>query len=170
MSFPNFTAELAVYKSVRTYRTTHSSLPVRLGVLPQQGQDCFRICTDFPANNQCFWECSPSSGDGLPGPRPEPPGPSERSGCFRDGTSSTGWRLRECYTLPGSSGQATHCLWTDECPKPGCGPCSCTFQPDGRGTCTHQCFRYGVQANGGQRGDYTRSCKPTTIGPPPPRQ
>lgn len=160
MNTPTFTAEASLYKTSRQYWMTATNTSSGQ-VLPQGSFDeCVR------SDSICSLECSR---------RGNPSGCQdacnsgfldcvrdleliERSGCFRDRTSSTGWRLRECTTLPGASGQATQCSWSDECPAPGCGACTCTRAPDGARTCTQQCFTYSPMT--GQDLTYTRSCVP----------
>src|SRR5882672_2026896 len=102
-----------------------------------------------------FLACIPE--DGEEGGRSGEGRLIERSGCFPDTTSSTGWRLRECETFTGSSGQATRCNASDQCPAPGCGLCKCTRAPNGTSTCIEQCFRYN-QA-GGASPNPPRACK-----------
>jgi hypothetical protein len=180
-------------------RARGSSMPLRLGwwcicftlsllltghVLAQEsfgdcvrfGGGCSRGCGERGNPSGCQAQCAigflgcvsgvPRGGDGGGGGRRV----IERSGCLRDRTSSTGWRLRECFTLPGAPGQATRCSSTDECPAPACGPCACTSQPGGRVTCIKQCFRYSASLGDEQGNEvpYTRSC--TVVGRPPSPQ
>jgi len=176
MNMPGFTAEDSLYKTSGQYWMTATNTSTGQ-VLPQQDSfsECVQSsnsCTDVCASlnwptgcgqacNDAFLDCTLSrslgDGGGAGGGRL-----IERSGCFLDRTSSTGWRLRECYTIPGASGQATRCSWSDECPAPGCGPCRCTRAPDGTRTCTEQCFRYSQMT--GHALTSARSCVPA---PPP---
>jgi|SRR6266508_3751338 len=137
------------------------------GQCVQSSNSCGDSCAsqNWPAGcgqacNEVFLNCSLSrsggQGGGLGGGRL-----IERSGCFPDRTSSTGWRLRACATVTGAPGQATRCSWSDECPTPGCGPCKCTRAPNGTYTCTNQCFRYN---QAGRPSPSPRACKP-----PPPK-
>lgn len=95
-----------------------------------------------------FATCASEVGEGdRSNPGSGAPTTVESSGCFRDRTSSTGWRLRECTTV---IGLGRNCTWSDECPAPGCGPCRCV--------CTQQCFRYGPTL--GETIVYSPRCSP----------
>jgi len=176
-TIPGFKAEASLYKTSSRYWMMATNTSAGL-VLPQQtsfgecvrfGRICSAECSRRGSPSGCqdacsigFLGCVGDLGEGdLGGGRGGGRRLIERSGCFREATSSTGWRLRECITIPGASGQATRCNWSDECPAPGCGPCKCGHAPNGAHTCTQQCFRYSQMT--GQALPYTRSCIP----PPP---
>ncbi len=173
MTIPGFTAGASLYKTSGQYWMAAFNTSTGQ-VLPQQ--DSFGDCVRFggacaaECNNRgnpagcpeacsiSFLGCVEDLGDGDGGIGSGERRVIERSGCFPDRTSSTGWRLRECFTMPGASGLATQCHWSDECPAPGCGPCKCTTPPGGTLTCRQQCFRYSQMT--GEALTYTRSpCK-----------
>ena len=178
MGMPGFTAEVSLYKTSCQYWMTATNISTgqvvpqltSLGDCVRSANGCSQNCSDPriiaiqgydpDCQDKCnaeFVMCIGGIGEGNLGGAGSPERRViERSGCFRDRTSSTGWRLRECITLPGASGLATRCNWSDECPAPGCGRCTCTGH-----TCTQRCLGYSL--TGGAL-TYTRPCTP----PPPP--
>jgi hypothetical protein len=171
MILPGYTAGASLDKTSGRYCITASNTPTDQ-VLPQQTGDCvnwahgcFAGCASSGNSAECrnactegFVDCSGQGGGGGDDLSHWEPSIVERSGCFRDSTSSTGWRLRECQTVAGAPGRATQCHWSEECDAPGCGPCRCTQAPDGTRACTQQCFTYSPTT--GATLTHTRPCTP----------
>jgi hypothetical protein len=157
MIMPRFSADVSLYKTSGHYRIAgaHGAVTIAKGVLPFAGIGaCMAGCASD--DYSCLFDCLGGEG-GLDDSDSGDRRVIERSRCVRDMTSSTGWRLLECTTVPGVSGQATRCIPSDECPAPGCGQCTCVGH-----TCTRQCLRYSPLS--GRALTYTVSCLP----PPPP--
>ena len=144
---PSFTAEASLYKTREHYR-----LGGTFGILTGGGEILPRIFNCLGTDGTLLGSIG---GNG---------GVIERCTCIKDASSSTGWRQRCCYTLPGAPSQATQCDppgTGDECSPPGCGPCVCTCMPNCTRTCIRECWPPGGAL--GQPSNSHQACIPSGV-------